>query len=217
MRICIYGAGAIGGYLGVQLALAGEDVTLIARGPHLEGHATTRCEAPHRRRGARGPSPLHRRPERRGAAGLRHRHPESPLPARHRRDRAAPARPGNVLRDGGQRGPLVVLLRPRGALARPPARQRRSGWQAVGADRSRARHRLRGLPGHRGDRTRRDPAPRRRPLHPGRTERREDRPCCPFERHASGRGISCTGPLPHPQRHLDQAVGQSEASTRSAP
>jgi 2-dehydropantoate 2-reductase len=34
-RICIYGAGAIGGYLGVQLALAGEDVTLIARGPHL--------------------------------------------------------------------------------------------------------------------------------------------------------------------------------------
>lgn len=36
MRICIYGAGAIGGYLGVQLALAGEDVTLIARGPHLE-------------------------------------------------------------------------------------------------------------------------------------------------------------------------------------
>jgi 2-dehydropantoate 2-reductase len=36
MRICIYGAGAIGGYLGVQLALGGEEVTLIARGPHLE-------------------------------------------------------------------------------------------------------------------------------------------------------------------------------------
>ena len=36
MRICIYGAGAIGGYLGAQLALAGEDVTLIARGPHLQ-------------------------------------------------------------------------------------------------------------------------------------------------------------------------------------
>lgn len=35
MRICIYGAGAIGGYLGVQLALAGADVALIARGPHL--------------------------------------------------------------------------------------------------------------------------------------------------------------------------------------
>jgi 2-dehydropantoate 2-reductase len=36
VRICVYGAGAIGGYLGAQLALAGEDVTLIARGPHLE-------------------------------------------------------------------------------------------------------------------------------------------------------------------------------------
>jgi len=40
VRICIYGAGAIGGYLGVQLALAGEDVTLIARGPHLEAMRT---------------------------------------------------------------------------------------------------------------------------------------------------------------------------------
>lgn len=35
MRVCIYGAGAIGGYLGVQLALSGVDVSLIARGPHL--------------------------------------------------------------------------------------------------------------------------------------------------------------------------------------
>ncbi len=35
MRMCIVGAGAIGGLLGVKLALAGEDVTLIARGAHL--------------------------------------------------------------------------------------------------------------------------------------------------------------------------------------
>lgn len=35
MKICIYGAGAIGGLLGVKLARAGADVTLIARGPHL--------------------------------------------------------------------------------------------------------------------------------------------------------------------------------------
>lgn len=34
MRICIYGAGAIGGYLGAQLCQE-HDVTLIARGPHL--------------------------------------------------------------------------------------------------------------------------------------------------------------------------------------
>ncbi|MEH2260986.1 2-dehydropantoate 2-reductase [Nostoc sp.] len=36
MKICIVGAGAIGGYLGAKLALAGEEVTLIARGSHLE-------------------------------------------------------------------------------------------------------------------------------------------------------------------------------------
>lgn len=36
MKICIFGAGAIGGYLGVQLAQAGADVSLIARGAHLE-------------------------------------------------------------------------------------------------------------------------------------------------------------------------------------
>ena len=36
MRICIYGAGAIGGYIGARLSLSGVDVTLIARGPHLQ-------------------------------------------------------------------------------------------------------------------------------------------------------------------------------------
>jgi 2-dehydropantoate 2-reductase len=36
MRICIFGAGAIGGYLGANLARVPElDVTVIARGPHL--------------------------------------------------------------------------------------------------------------------------------------------------------------------------------------
>ncbi|MEA5620157.1 2-dehydropantoate 2-reductase [Cronbergia sp. UHCC 0137] len=35
MKICIVGAGAIGGLLGGKLALAGEEVTLIARGSHL--------------------------------------------------------------------------------------------------------------------------------------------------------------------------------------
>jgi 2-dehydropantoate 2-reductase len=35
MRICVYGAGAIGGLIGARLVQAGEDVTLIARGPHL--------------------------------------------------------------------------------------------------------------------------------------------------------------------------------------
>jgi 2-dehydropantoate 2-reductase len=35
MKICVYGAGAIGAYMGAQLALAGADVSFIARGAHL--------------------------------------------------------------------------------------------------------------------------------------------------------------------------------------
>lgn len=34
-RVCIFGAGAIGGFLGAKLALAGVDTTLVARGAHL--------------------------------------------------------------------------------------------------------------------------------------------------------------------------------------
>jgi ketopantoate reductase len=35
MRICVVGAGAIGGLLAAKLAEAGEEVTVIARGAHL--------------------------------------------------------------------------------------------------------------------------------------------------------------------------------------
>ena len=35
MKICIFGAGAIGGYMGAKLAQAGAEVSLVARGPHL--------------------------------------------------------------------------------------------------------------------------------------------------------------------------------------
>lgn len=36
MKICIYGAGAIGGYLGAELAATDAEVSLVARGPHLQ-------------------------------------------------------------------------------------------------------------------------------------------------------------------------------------
>ncbi len=35
MRICVAGAGSIGGYLAVHFADAGHDVTIMARGAHL--------------------------------------------------------------------------------------------------------------------------------------------------------------------------------------
>ena len=36
-KVCIFGAGAIGGYVGARLAKAGEaDISLVARGAHLD-------------------------------------------------------------------------------------------------------------------------------------------------------------------------------------
>ena len=35
MKICVFGAGAIGGYVGLMLQRGGAEVSLIARGPHL--------------------------------------------------------------------------------------------------------------------------------------------------------------------------------------
>lgn len=36
MKVCIFGAGAIGGFMAVRLARAGVDVSVVARGAHLE-------------------------------------------------------------------------------------------------------------------------------------------------------------------------------------
>lgn len=35
MKICIFGAGAIGGFMAAKLAMAGAEVSVVARGPHL--------------------------------------------------------------------------------------------------------------------------------------------------------------------------------------
>ena len=36
MRICVFGAGAVGGHVAAKLAAAGHDVSVVARGAHLE-------------------------------------------------------------------------------------------------------------------------------------------------------------------------------------
>src|SRR5258708_18700589 len=36
MKICVYGAGAVGGHLAVRLARAGNEVSVVARGAQLE-------------------------------------------------------------------------------------------------------------------------------------------------------------------------------------
>ena len=47
MKICIYGAGAIGGWLGVRLARSGHAVSVVARGDTLatlRQHGLRACE-----------------------------------------------------------------------------------------------------------------------------------------------------------------------------
>jgi len=41
MRICIFGAGAVGSHFAVRLALAGHDVSCVIRGPHLAAMKTS--------------------------------------------------------------------------------------------------------------------------------------------------------------------------------
>jgi 2-dehydropantoate 2-reductase len=36
MKICVFGAGAVGGHVAAKLAAGGHDVSVVARGPHLE-------------------------------------------------------------------------------------------------------------------------------------------------------------------------------------
>ncbi len=49
MRIAIFGAGGVGGYLGARLVQAGHDVAFIARGKHLHAirHTGLRISSPH--------------------------------------------------------------------------------------------------------------------------------------------------------------------------
>ena len=76
MKIAVFGAGAIGGYLAVKLHQAGAEVSVIARGPHLaamrENGLTLKSEG----QTVTVQSALHRQAGRSRAAGLCHRHPE---------------------------------------------------------------------------------------------------------------------------------------------
>ena len=171
MRICIYGAGAIGGYLGVQLALAGEEITLIARGGASGGYAEEWAQIAHRWRRASSTSVLHGRSQRSGPSGLRDHHAQGALGSCDRAADAADARTGYGSGQCSKRRAVVVLPRPRGSVARPPPRDRRSGWSSVGRYRARARHRLRRVSSNRGRGAWSDPASGRQPFHPGRAIR----------------------------------------------
>jgi ketopantoate reductase len=70
MKIRIYSAGAIGGYLGVQFARAGADVSLVARGAHLAAMRAHGLKLLIGESGARGAAALHLILQRAKTAGL---------------------------------------------------------------------------------------------------------------------------------------------------
>ncbi len=45
MKVCIYGAGAIGGWIGVHLARMGHEVSVVARGATLAALQKMACSA----------------------------------------------------------------------------------------------------------------------------------------------------------------------------
>src|SRR4051812_30701140 len=84
MRICIFGAGAVGSHFAVRLALAGHEVSCVMRGPHLEA---VKAKGLTLRVGEaeffRESEPI-RRPGRAWSAGFCHQHAEGYKPKQPR-------------------------------------------------------------------------------------------------------------------------------------
>jgi hypothetical protein len=172
MKIAVVGAGAIGGYLGARLALAGEEVTFIARNRNLQAinangfrlinEDGSEQHAPRARRAAHG----RRRPAGRGAADR-----EGAPGGRPAARAARPVRPADQRGHDDQRRALVVLPQAGRPVRGPAAGQRRPGRPHRRGHRARAHHRQRGLPGGRTGGAGRGARDRRQPLHAGRTRR----------------------------------------------
>ena len=108
LKVCIVGAGAIGGFLGLRLAQAGADVSLVARGAHLAAMRAhgVRLQIEGREEVAR--LALHRPTRRSRRAGLRHHRAEG---ARHLRDAVPAMRPaaGDARRRSSRRATAFLI------------------------------------------------------------------------------------------------------------
>jgi choline dehydrogenase-like flavoprotein len=130
MKFCIFGAGAIGGYLAVELALSGQEVCVIARGEHLQAIRRNglklligtgkNCQSFNQRQPARFRSPR-----------LRAMHIESASVIRNRQrfHSATGAQYSNCDRD--ERDSVVVFLQGRRNIRKSHTGICRSGRQAV--------------------------------------------------------------------------------------
>ena len=210
MRICIYGAGAIGGLLGARLAKAGAEVS-----PGRARAASGR-DARARPDPALGRGELHRPA----------RPPPTTRPSSARRTTSIVTLKAHQV--PGVVGPMQPLLGPDTAVVMGVngvpwwyfhglggpyegrrLRQRRPRRRAVGRHRAGAGDRLRRLPGGRGGRARRDRARRGRPLHPGRALGRDGPSASSaWPQALIAAGLKAPVRAKHPRRDLGQALGQ---------
>ena len=208
VKICIYGAGAIGGLMGARLAKAGAEVSLIARGPHLaamreKGLTLRSAEETFTVHPTVTDDPMSLGPQDYVVITLKaHQVPGVVGPMQPMLG------PDDRRGDGRERRALVVLLPPRRPVRGAPPAQRRPRRRAVERHRPAARDRLRRLPGGRSARAGCDRAGRGRPLHPGRALGREDGAHRAPVAGADRRRPQGADPHQDPRRDLDQALGQ---------
>ena len=188
MKVCVYGAGAIGGYLAARLAQAGCDVSVVARGPHLAAmvaHGLT-LETGEQRltvEVAATDDPATFGPQDYVIVTLKgHSIPAVVEPMQ-------PAA-GAGYRSGQrrQRDSLVVLSPLGLAIRRTPRRERRSRGRRLAGNRTGARRRLRGVSVVRSSGARRGASPLGRQVRPGRAVGRAQRPHPRARIRALGRG-----------------------------
>ena len=216
MKICVFGAGAIGGLVGARLAAKGEaEVSLVARGPHLaamrENGLTLKDKAGETNvRVTATDDPAELGPQDYVILALKAHSVTGIL------DSLQPLLGPDTAVVTAQNGvPWWYFYKHGGAARRPPHRGGRSGRTDLGRDRAGARHRLRRLSGRRDRSAGRDPPRRGRPLPARRAVGREERAragalAAPWSRRACARRSA-----PRSATTSGSSSGATSPSTRS--
>ena len=210
MRVCVVGAGAIGGLMAAKLAGAGHPVTVIDQGVQLaairkdglklvweDGTEQTAEVKAAESAAEAGPQDLVILAVKAHFLDQVVREIDAMLGARDHDH------------DGPERAALVVFPEARRQVRRPQALEPRSVGHPRAQDRPGAGAGVRRLPGGASDGARRDPPCRRRPVPDRRARRQGDRACQMGPRRAGLGRPQVADPRRHPLGDLAQGLGQS--------